>query len=294
MAENGDRNISIMPRNSVGLLNMSTNGDFQSTISFFWHFDTQNTQHGGFFSPTNQTTWFWPTAGIVVEDNLFVLAYEVYMLGNGQWGFAFIGTSIIHVTSSLEDDPFTWQYYATHIPTTENQLNYATAITKSGHYVYLVGNYNNQNTILSRIRDNALLKDELDLMEYYLNDGSWGPFSSADQLFTLFSPAQSEATINFNTYMNLYYMIILDPFSTKVNIRTAPQITGPWTDEQLIYEIPAPWSDPEVFCYATKAHPEFQQENNEILFTFMSNTKWELLTNMTSVYIPQMIRVTIQ
>jgi hypothetical protein len=60
-----------------------------------------------------------------------------------------------------------------------------------------------------------------------------------------------------------------------------------------VYEIPAPWNALPVYCYAVKSHPEFEQTDNEIVFTFMSNAGLRDLVKMTDVYIPQVIRVTI-
>jgi hypothetical protein len=60
------------------------------------------------------------------------------------------------------------------------------------------------------------------------------------------------------------------------------------------YQIPAPWGQSPYYAYAIKSHPEFQKQDNEIIFTFMSNSMdLEDVIEQADVYVPQVIRVTI-
>jgi len=210
-------------------------------------------------------------------------------------GFCLHGATALHISNSNDPNPQNWNYRQTHLPNTYNGLNFGVAATQYQGYVYLIGNFENSKTVLARAAIEDIQNDNYDNLMYwsdFLGFYTWWVYQSTDVLANLFSPAQSEATIQFHPLLNQWYMLVLEPFKTSVGIIFADDITGPWGNLQEIYNIPAPWNSPSIFCYAVKSHPEFAQPN-EILFTFMSNGKWEDLTNETYIYIPQMIRVTI-
>ncbi len=81
----------------------------------------QTNINGGFFSPDSSEHWYWPVngksadvfldvsnrcliAGLMVNDVLYIMAYNVYADGGGPFGFAFQGTTVIRVTNP-NDDP---------------------------------------------------------------------------------------------------------------------------------------------------------------------------------------------
>jgi hypothetical protein len=90
---------------------------------------------------------------------------------------------------------------------------------------------------------------------------------------------------------------MFDPeaFSSKILLRTAPSLTGPWTQGEVIYQAPemqltTPGYDKNTFCYAAKEHPEFEQ--GDLLFTYVCNSfePSKLATNL-SIYFPRAVRM---
>ena len=121
----------------------------------------------------------------------------------------------------------------------------------------------------------------------------WSKFVTIDRLETIFDKGPSESSLFYHNFMKKYYFIIINPYTDYIALRLADQLTGPWTEEIHIYQIPYPWNKSPVFAYAGKSHPELQQSENEIIVTFMSNAGLKDIETMTQVYIPQAIRVTI-
>ena len=82
----------------------------------------------------------------------------------------------------------------------------------------------------------------------------------------------------------------------KIQYRTAPALTGPWSDGQTIYRIPdvqpgSPGYDRDTFCYAAKEHPEFETPG-ELLFTYVCNTfTVKKLTTNLGIYFPKSVIV---
>ena len=87
-----------------------------------------------------------------------------------------------------------------------------------------------------------------------------------------------------------------DFLSNQIMIRTAPALTGPWSEQRAVYEFPEmsknnPRRDRDTFCYAVKEHIEFA-EANRMLVTYACNSfKLEKLFANTDIYRPQTVLV---
>ena len=97
--------------------------------------------------------------------------------------------------------------------------------------------------------------------------------------------------------MQLWYVVIANTFiyGGQIMLRTAPAVTGPWSQEIPVYDVPAEQLAGGVFCYAGKAHPEFSPPGSlELVFSYMCNTDGiPPLLNRTDIYVPQLVRVAI-
>jgi len=75
----------------------------------------QTNENGGFFTPDSSEHWYWPVngmlhvissssiwrdmLGILIDNTLYIFAYNVYADGGGPFGFAFQGTTVIRVSN---------------------------------------------------------------------------------------------------------------------------------------------------------------------------------------------------
>ena len=108
----------------------------------------------------------------------------------------------------------------------------------------------------------------------------------------------SELSIRYHPELKKWMAVMFAPtwFSDTIILRTADQLTGPWTEGQPIYNVPEMKKantgyDPDTFCYAAKEHPEFEKPG-ELVFTYVCNTlKPAKLVNMQNIYFPQPVRI---
>lgn len=110
-------------------------------------------------------------------------------------------------------------------------------------------------------------------------------------LITLFQNAPPETTLEWNDYMQRWFTFAIPFGSGHLQIRTAENITGPWTHPKTVYQIPEPWNGDNEFTYSPKHHKELATEPNELIVTFMSNTFDGDGMGPTGVYVPQAIRI---
>jgi hypothetical protein len=95
---------------------------------------------------------------------------------------------------------------------------------------------------------------------YYSGNGNWSPqASSAVSVFTGFNIL----SVAWNSYLNLYVTVYSAPLSNDVLIRSAPSLTGPWSDPVLLFTAMAPTSNN---VYDAHAHPEYDVNGGQTFF----------------------------
>jgi len=108
----------------------------------------------------------------------------------------------------------------------------------------------------------------------------------------------TEMTVRYHPGLKKWVAILNYPklFSDKIVARTAPQLTGPWSNNKVIYRIPEMQKghagyDKDTFCYAAKEHPEFRRPGS-LLITYACNTmNVQKLTSNLDIYFPKVVRI---
>ena len=87
-----------------------------------------------------------------------------------------------------------------------------------------------------------------------------------------------------------------DFLSNKIMMRTAPELTGPWSQWQAVHEFPemnpkTVGYDQDTWCYAVKEHIEFAS-SDKLLVTYACNSfKFEKQVANMSIYRPQAVLI---
>jgi hypothetical protein len=103
----------------------------------------------------------------------------------------------------------------------------------------------------------------LDRRAWRFYDGSGWSSSMADRA-AVFSGA-STVTVERNAYLGAYTAVYAETLSNRVVIRTAPALTGPWSDPALLFEA----DKPDGSAYDAASHAELEEQGGKVLyFTF--------------------------
>jgi len=295
MTKDNYRNFTAMPRNAVALMTTSetdkTSAMLRDSMQFFIRRDEKN-KNSGFFTPVQQSDWFWPICGLSHGGKIFIFAIEAYANGTGPFGFAFRGTAVITVDNPSVN-PLDWTYTYKLIPGTNNDVNFATALLVENDYAYIFGT-NLVGTVLSRIKLEDLSSGNLQKLEKWAGTSSpaW-TLDPSQPLVPLFEKIP-ETTVQYFPYVSKYFVLQIPFFGDKILISWADKVEGPWSSWEVIYEIPFPWNDSShgIFCYAPKSHPEMAKAANEIIFTYANNDVdlFDLVKRI-DIYVPQFVRV---
>jgi hypothetical protein len=288
-------NIPTMVRNSIGV---STCQHGRWKMDYVIKKDAQG-QPADFFKAQHPDTWYWALDGFVSGKDLWVtlLCLRNTPAQSAAMGFETCGTDLARVTS-LNGDPQGWKIdYFPLVPNGAHAYPSATAVVDGGYaYLFALKESGTRPLLATRIPLDGLSAPAKNL-QYLANDGQWhGGFDPA-QTQLVMQKGSPELSIRYHPERKQWIAVMFetDAFSSKILLRTAPSLLGPWTQGEVIYQVPemqpqTPGYDKNTFCYAGKEHPEFEQ--GDLLFTYVCNTfdVPALATNL-SIYFPRAVRM---
>lgn len=245
--------------------------------------------------------WYWALDGFTAGDDLWVTLLclkSVPKSNSFNLGFATCGSDLARV-SGLQGDPQKWN--VTIYPLVKDGVKACPSATTvvEGKYVYLFALYEikTRPMVVARIALNQLNENPAANMEYLAKSGMWKKgFKPADAKEVM-EHGNTEMTIRYHQEHKRWLAVMNDPdlATGRIILRTAPELTGPWSEGQVIYTIPEmqkndPSYDVDNYCYAGKEHPEFR-EDDSILVTYACNTlKVKKLETMQDIYFPKPFR----
>ena len=287
-----------MVRNSLAV---STCIDGQWKIRYILRHDAKG-KPLSFFSPGDPARWYWALDGFYANGDLWVTLLCLRQPATPEAAgvdFETCGSDLAQI-SGLSRDPEHW-HVTVHplVPDGVKAYPSATTVVHDG-YAYLFASYENgtRPLLVTRIAL-AGLNDPAAHLEYLGNDDAWHPGFDPAHAKEVMAQGSSELSIRYHPDLKKWVAVSFDPaaFSDRIILRTAPDLTGPWTDPHdagTLYRVPemqaGPKHDKNIFCYAGKEHPELE-DPGDIVFTYVCNTfSPPELTSRPDIYLPQVIR----
>jgi hypothetical protein len=286
-----------MVRNSIGI---STCKDGRWNIDYKIRRDPKGKELD-FFQARHKDTWYWPLDGVLRNGDLWITLLCVRSSPRAtptDLGFEVCGTDLAHLTD-LHLDAQDWK--VSYLPVVPEfvHANPSASTTIEGDYLYIftLDEHGKRPEILTRIPV-AGLDNPSENLQYLDASGSWQSGLEPAKAKAVMERGAAEMTVRYHPDLKKWIALLVDPsfFSGKVLLRTAPGLSGPWSDGEVIYEIPelqkgSRGYDPDTYCYAGKEHPEFEGKD-ELLFTYVCNTlKPQKLVKELNIYFPRIVRM---
>lgn len=216
------------------------------------------------FQPLNSSHWYWPCAALQINGTPFVYVNEMASASGGL-GFTVVASALADVNPSTN----AVTYYGTP---DLNGIDFGIGMVQGiDGYVYIYG-YKQQGSpsVAANIYVARFLPSNVSSWQFW-NGSAWGSTSASAAVIGV---APSNGV--YISFVNSKYVMITTTFNLQCNQgtaiygATATNVTGPFSSQQVIYNIPDRLNGNTPFFYTPVIHPEFNA-NNEFLFTYCIN-----------------------
>jgi hypothetical protein len=228
----------------------------------------------------------WP--GPIVEDAARSRALIVYTLiygEPGEWNFRGLGMGIAVLTgfeSPVERPVVNPDADHPTVLFTADEPQFSSAAVVHDDNLYLFGcGGAGKDCRLARVPVAEVLDRRA--WRYYAGDGLW---STEPQAAVALFSAMDMTTVHWNERLARWVAFYSPPFENRVMLRTAPDLTGPWSPPMRAFEAPA--DDPEHFAYSGLGHAEYARGGGrfEYVTYYRGTAPWQGEIRLVEVELP--------
>jgi hypothetical protein len=287
--------------NSIGLSTCSSSENWN--LQTFWQRQKVAGRPSAFFAPNPQAPWareaheesgqapyYWPFDGFVTDGTLFVGLLRVSHAqprGPFRLPFRIIGMDLARIDNPL-DPPNKWNIRISTLSESDHAFP-GSAFVVHGDFVYAFSFDDEPGgqapRTLSRLPVRALRTFNPNLsreFETFDQNGRWISGFQPLKGRILMTDSGTEMSVHFDAATSRWIAVYGAPGPPRrdspstIWIRSANRLEGPWSAPYPLFvtpetiEIPTSPIDPNLFCYAGKAHPEFAEPGN-LLVTYVCN-----------------------
>ncbi len=324
--------------NTVGLARCNAAGE--ASIEFFWNRGEPDGPRAFFQPQVNEAStayvsssdahsnapreaadpfYYWPFGGFVHDDRLFVALLRVaHAPPRGPFALPFrlVGVDLARITPFVAR-PDRWQIDITRLVGPSTLIPAAAFAVHEG-FVHIFAFFDeeagNHPRALVRLPLDALdnwPRDLSDALETLDRDGEWQVGFKPAPAAVLIPDDATEMSVHWDAHRSTWLAVESgatragEPDSGVVRLRRAQRLEGPWSAAETLFIIPeirAPDAEPDLFCYAAKAHPQYASPST-LLLTYVCSLyaegpeqvgeTLERLTKRTDLYRPIAVRVPI-
>lgn len=290
-----------MVSSSVAIATCSSDGNRK--ISYYWRNMYANHPEPVFRSFTNRYN-LWPTNGFLYKNSLYVLmektGAKAGVSPDDFFPFSVVGLTMAKVVNPSSTSPDKWD--VDFIPISlfafpMDNLHISLALYEG--YVYFFAE-NASKTRLLRVRL-EFIDNPQNHFEYYSRSHSWKRGVRPDDMEIVLA-AQIGSTINYHEELKKWVMVCGPGFmNNKIGLRTAPSLTGPWSDQTIVYECPevtpgtTSYSKSHYCYFGRECFQNYDYKSRTMIITYDINSSdfYEINSN-PKTYTPKVISVSLR
>ena len=286
-----------MVSNSVAVETCLPNGE--TDVQYFWNNMYSENPLPIFKTYTNRYR-FWVNDAFMIKDNLYVLLEKVGpKLGvspDDIFSFSLLGFTLAIISNPF-DSPDEWKIELIPLRDFVNPFMRLGPHVKLDNYIYFFVSRDDKAQVLIRKQFDFIDNAEKPF-EYYALNKTWKEGLKTNDMDTVVNGFRSN-TVNYHPEMMQWVMICdIEFMDNKIKMRTAPELTGPWSDEIIIYEIPevTPGNSSyskSNFCYlARECIQNYDPKKHVMLITYdINNSNSDEINSNPKIYTPKVITI---
>jgi len=286
-----------MVSNSVAVETCLPNGE--TDVKYYWNNRYAKNPEPIFKTYTKRYN-YWAPGAFMVKDNLYVVLVKVApKLGvtPGEiFSFSLLGYTLAKI-SNPSDKPNEWDIEYIPLPYFGNPFLEIGSHVKLDNYIYFFVNRYHKAQVLIR-KQLKFIDNPEKPFEYYALNKTWKEGLDMNDMKSIVNGFRC-TTVNYHPEMKQWVMICDIKFmDNKINMRTAPELTGPWSEEITIYEIPemtpgnSSYSESN-FCYSPReCIQNYDSEKHVMLLTYdINNSDFSVINANSKIYTPKVITI---
>jgi hypothetical protein len=289
-----------MVSNSVAVETCLPNGE--TDVKYFWNNQYAENPEPIFKTYTRRYN-YWVPAAFMINDNLYALLEKVGQKEgaspNEIFNFSLLGYTLAKIDNPA-DAPDKWKIEYLPLPDFGNPSMAIGPNVKLDNYIYFFISRDDQAQVLVRKQLDFIDNTEKPF-EYYALNKTWKEGLNTIDMDTLVHGFRS-TTVNYHPEMKQWVMICDIKFmDNKIKMRTAPELTGPWSDEIDIFEIPEvspgdPLYTESNFCYLPReCIQNYDSIKHQMLITYdINNPNFSNINANPKIYTPKVITITLK
>ena len=268
------RQQSTMIRNSVAI--QTGTDPLTAKMSFYWGQDADGSPTS--FFPENGEIWYWTGGAIRLDEGpLISFLHRTKSTPGLGLGFANTGYALAIITNP-DQPPSAWEPVIINAGQSAFDAVPATALVREGNYVVglALKQEGTHAGALVRYLSSLLAVGNIDNPQWWagpnlgwVGEQDLGP---AGPVFVI-DDAGAESSLHWDQRTQSFIHIATYGFgAATIGMRTAPALTGPWSNPVEIYR-PPELDAPRPFIYSAIAHPELQAPNSaDLIVTYATNS----------------------
>jgi len=274
----------------------------KTEVHYFWN-NMYSDNPEPIFKSFTERYRYWVNDAFIHKGNLYVLLVKVAskeaMAPGDLFSFSLPGFTLAKISNPL-DIPIQWKIELIPLPGFANPLKGLQARIILDNYLYFFISRNDKTQHLVR-KNLDFIDNPEKSFEYYALDKTWKTGINTDDMDTLINGFRSN-TVNYHSDIRKWVMVCDIRFlDNKINIRTAPELTGPWSDEKVVYECPEVTEGSDAyskfnFCYLPReCIQNYDSKTHTMLITYdISNSSYSEINSNEKIYTPKIIKLSLK
>lgn len=268
------RKQSTMIRNSVAI---QTGVDpLTADMTFYWGRDADGSPAS--FFPEDGKTWYWTGGAIRLDEGpLISFLHRVKSTPGVGLGFSSAGYALA-VIKNPDQPPSDWEPVIINAKQSAFDAVPATAVVRDDEYIVglALKQEGTHAGALVRFLASSLAVGNIENPQWWAGSNlGWveepdlGP---AGPVFVI-NDAGAESSLHWDQRTQSFIHIATYGFgAATIGMRTAPSLTGPWSEPVEVYR-PPELAGPQPFVYSAIAHPELEgSDPDDLIVTYATNS----------------------
>ncbi len=286
-----------MVANTLAIQKCSADGE--TDVHYYWNKMYADNPEPFFRSFTDRYK-YWVVDAFMANSNLYVILSKIGpefgSAPDNIFNFSGLGFTLAKIINP-QDVPYDWKIELHPLPDFISATMELRCHTKQDEYIYFFISRNDTSQFVVR-KQIDLIDNHERPFEYYALNKKWKQGIKSNDMFEIAKGFRCNS-VNFHPGIKQWVMISDVRFmDNKIKMRTAPVLTGPWSDEIVIYEIPEVTPGNSLyrkshFCYLAREHIQYYDANNHVmLLTYdTNNTNFSEILLSPKIYTPKIITI---